>query len=67
MKKFKIVLHNGDIYEVEGKFICPGNETTPSAIFIDDDPCNTNIVALIPKDAFVVVLPESIKNESTKF
>lgn len=55
MKKFEIILHNGDTYEVNGMLVIPNDETGQSVIYNNIDPLNLNIVAVVPADALVIV------------
>ena len=48
MKEFEIVLENGQTYIVEGRIVCPNEETGQSSIWVDN-----YIVAVIPASAFV--------------
>ena len=55
MKKFEIILHNGDTYEVNGMLVIPNDETGQSVIYNNIDPLNLNIVAVVPADALIIV------------
>ena len=55
MKKFEIILHNGDTYEVNGMLVIPNDETGQSVIYNNMDPLNLNIVAVVPADALIIV------------
>ena len=55
MKKFEIILHNGDTYEVNGMLVIPNDETGQSVIYNNMDPLNENIVAVVPADALIIV------------
>lgn len=58
MKKFKIILHNGDTYEVKGMLVIPNDETGQSVIYSKNDPSNLNIAAVVPADALIIVTDE---------
>jgi hypothetical protein len=48
MKQFEIILENGQTYIVEGRIVCPNEETGQSSIWVGD-----YIVAVIPSSAFI--------------
>lgn len=58
MKKFEIILHTGDVYEVKGMLVCPSDENGQSVIYSKNDPHNSNIVAVVPADALIIVETE---------
>jgi hypothetical protein len=55
MRNFKIILHNGDTYEVKGMLLIPNDENGQSVIYSKIDPLKLNIVAVVPADALVIV------------
>jgi hypothetical protein len=61
MKNFKIILHNGDTYEVNGILVIPNEGTNQSVIYSKNDPTIQNIVAVVPANALIIVEPQKEK------